>query len=77
MNTILSIGLLAAALFAGTVATSANAMPVQARQEAAVSELSGMPIVEVRSRHGRVAKRQTNRGHHYGWQRGRHNPHRR
>ena len=31
MNTILSIGLLAAALFAGTVATSANAMPVQAR----------------------------------------------
>ena len=68
-NLVLS-GLATVVILIGSVLSTVNATPIAVNGNVA-RQASGMQIIEVRGQH------YGNRGHHYGWTRGRHNPHRR
>ena len=69
MKNIVFSGMAAMALLCGSLATDANAAP-RHMNWAHAQHVSDAPRMNVRM-HVR-----SNRGHHYGWNRGRHNPHR-
>jgi len=74
MRNILYSGIAAAMLLTGSMFAGANAMP--AAPHTAIAQASGLPVVEARAHFRSHTMRHFNRGHHYGWTRGRGNPHR-
>ena len=72
MKNVLRTAIAAIAILGGATLNNANAVPVLARHTI-VGEASSLPILEVRRN---TKARHANRGHHYGWTRGRGNPHR-
>jgi hypothetical protein len=89
MNRLIYTGIAAAMLFAGSMFTSANAMPVTPQTSIAQTEASTLAPTEVqyryrerrefrefRPRYRPYVRQRFDRGNHYGWERGRGNPHR-
>jgi hypothetical protein len=74
MKNIVYAGLAAAMILGGSMLSGANAMPLA--QHSGISQASGVPVVEVKWKSRGHTMRHSNRGHHYGWSRGRGNPHR-
>jgi hypothetical protein len=81
----------AAMIFTGMMFTGANAMPATPNATVALTDTGSIAPTEAQYRHHKthrarpshnhwrrpVVRRHVDRGHHYGWSRGRGNPHRR